>query len=116
MSVIASSSIFNSLIFGPRWDALPISDTLTLHTDRIPRCEEVEVAARKHGLFTIRSGDIGAHLTWVFYARDTENRLYMADALLEKASGRVTVTLKAEAADVTVAADALRLALQSVAA
>jgi hypothetical protein len=45
---------------------------------------------------TIASGDTGPALKWFLFCRDTGGAFHLVEAVLEKANGRVAITVKSD--------------------
>jgi hypothetical protein len=115
-AALVPGPVLDSAGFQARWGALPVATSLALQASRLPAsATEVEAWARAAHLPTIASGDTGPALKWFFFGRDTGGAFHLLEAVLEKATGRVAVTVKSEPGGAAAAAvAALRAAFANL--
>ena len=85
--------------FQAKWGALGAGQQLALQCrTRVPSVEEVSAAARGAGLQTMASGDTGAQLKLFLFGQDSQMGFHCLELLVDKASGRISVTVKSDMA------------------
>ena len=83
--------------FQTKWGGLPVSTTWSLRATRLPSSPgEVEALAKAFGICTIASGDTGAAIKWFLFAQDLSKLYILMEAMLDKQTGALNVTVKAD--------------------
>jgi len=82
--------------FQSLWESLADGATLDLTLGELPSSDQVESLAAENRIYCMASGDLGPQFKFYFFGRDNLGVLHLAEVELEKASRRVTATVKSE--------------------
>ena len=96
--VLVKGTTMEPAMFQSMWGSLSSSEVCTgTRSTPLPTKKVIETTVTDANIICMASGDTGSEYKYFFYGVDDKSNTYLSEVVVEKSSGRVSVTVKATA-------------------